>query len=320
MIVNNKSEQTSQHPMHDGKPIKSIMKVRTIHESIKSTRRKKRTTKRSLFRWKIHRECDEQENHVKDCISETTHSTSSSSLSSSTSTEPKRKTKQLTFHNVEVREYELVPGCNPSITDLGPPVELGWRSSEAIVYSIDQYEKSRCDLRCDVDLLRMPACVRHDLLLVHGNDEASIWEATEEAYRTNRQREETAALERMKRIQEDKKCNPSITDLGPPVELGWRSSEAVVYSLDQYEKSRCDLRCDVDLLRMPACVRHDLLLFHGNAVASIWEATEEAYRTNRQREETAALERMKRIQEDKKRNKLFKMIDISSMLSSVLRI
>ncbi len=71
---------------------------------------------------------------------------------------------------------------------------------------------------------------------------------------------------------------------------------------------------------MPACVRYDLLLVHGNDEASIWEATEEAYRTNRQREETAALERMKRIQEDKKRNKLFKMMDISSMLSSVLRI
>ncbi len=200
---NNKREKTPQNT--SGEPIKSIMKVRTLHESLNSIR------KNIMGRWSLSRSMtnkkDDEEEDLKNSLSDTTHSTCSSTCSS-TSSEPKKRTRALvTFQDVEVREYELVPGLNPSITDLGPPVELGWKSTEAVIYSLDQFEKVRCDFRCDRNLLRMPACVRKDLLLIHRNDRDSIRRATEEAYRTNRQRAETAALERLRKRQEDESRN-----------------------------------------------------------------------------------------------------------------
>ena len=35
---------------------------------------------------------------------------------------------KLGFRKVYIREYEVVPGCNPSVS-CGPPLELGWRNS-----------------------------------------------------------------------------------------------------------------------------------------------------------------------------------------------
>ncbi len=200
---NNKREQITQHPTC-GEPIKSIMKVRTLHESLRSVRKNKKS-RRSLFRSMVNKKNDEGED-LKTNLSDSISTCSSSC--SSTSSEPKRRTRALvTFQNVEVREYELMPGFNPSISDLGPPVELGWKSTEAVVYSLDQFEEVRCDLRRERYLLRMPACERKDLLLIHGNDMNSIRRATEEAYKTNRQRASTAALERLRKRQEDKNGN-----------------------------------------------------------------------------------------------------------------
>ncbi len=119
------------------------------------------------------------------------------SRDNSDTSEPKKNTRELTFCNIAIREYEVVPGCNPSITD-GPPVELGWRFLPSVVYSLDQYERSRCRRCCNIDLLKMPACVRENLLRVHGNDEDSIWKATEEAYMIKAQRESTASDEILK--------------------------------------------------------------------------------------------------------------------------
>ncbi len=192
----------------------SIMKVRTLHESLNGTSSDASTGPRRFSVMKMKKKknipfykpkrddtrtimpseyCNKQQQEV--------HG------NSNFTTRLKRKhNNTLVFHNVEVREYEVIPGCNPSITD-GPPVEIGWRFSEGAVCSVDQFERSRCFRRRNKYRLRMPAYVRESLLILHGNDIVSIWKAAKEAKTLKIQRETTAAAERWKRKQANNRDN-----------------------------------------------------------------------------------------------------------------
>jgi len=102
----------------------------------------------------------------------------------------------LTFNEVMIREYEVVPGCNPCISE-GPPVELGWQHTEAVTHSLDLYEKIRPSdsrrLQCQ---MRMPQRIREELLILHGSNPKEIKTAMKSALITKKQRASTAfALE-----------------------------------------------------------------------------------------------------------------------------
>ena len=86
----------------------------------------------------------------------------------------------LSFSNVYIREYQIIPGVNPAVSG-GPPIELGWGHSETRTMDLDQYEGTRGNSRRLKMQMRMPLKVRKDLLLYHGSTKKMIKEATRTA-------------------------------------------------------------------------------------------------------------------------------------------
>ena len=85
------------------------------------------------------------------------HSASSSCSSSSSNS--------VRFRNVQIREYGIVLGDNPSCSR-GPPVSLGWdydQDGEQDVL-LDVYEKWRIGQRRSMYEMKLPADVRFDML------------------------------------------------------------------------------------------------------------------------------------------------------------
>jgi hypothetical protein len=58
-----------------------------------------------------------------------------------------KKTKSVSFGNIEVREYPMVLGDNPSCRD-GLPVSLGWEYAQLCLMDVDDYEHDRPPRRC----------------------------------------------------------------------------------------------------------------------------------------------------------------------------
>lgn len=88
----------------------------------------------------------------------------------------------LGFHKVYIRDYEVVPGCNPAVS-CGPPLELGWRHSEHREVDFERYESVRHGKRRSNHQMRMPKSVRKDLLLMHGSTKKMIKDASKQAKR-----------------------------------------------------------------------------------------------------------------------------------------
>jgi hypothetical protein len=86
----------------------------------------------------------------------------------------------LGFHKVYIRDYEVVPGCNPSVS-CGPPLELGWRHSEHREVDFEIYESVRDGKRRSNHQMRMPKNVRKDLLIMHGSTKKMIKDASKQA-------------------------------------------------------------------------------------------------------------------------------------------
>jgi len=103
---------------------------------------------------------------------------------------------KLGFSHVHIREYELVPGSNPSVTS-GPPVELGWAHTEPTSVELDTWESIRDGRRRRKAQLRIPPGDRRFLLRHHGSAQKDIRDATRNAAICRSQRAQT--LQRLKR-------------------------------------------------------------------------------------------------------------------------
>mmetsp|Transcript_18740 Transcript_18740/g.28466 ORF Transcript_18740/g.28466 Transcript_18740/m.28466 type:complete len:267 (-) Transcript_18740:86-886(-) len=173
----------------------SIMTVRTLDESLNGcTVAKMRKLRRKVqvkFKTAVH-SGDEMLADTSICSGDESlfsHGSQSTAVSA-------LQDISLTFNEVMIREYEVVPGCNPCISE-GPPVELGWQHTEAVIHSLDLYEKIRPSdsrrLQCQ---MRMPQKIREELLILHGSNPKEIKTAMKSALITKKQRASTAfALE-----------------------------------------------------------------------------------------------------------------------------
>lgn len=93
----------------------------------------------------------------------------------------------ISFADVQIREYQLVPGSNPSVSS-GPPVELGWAHTPHTSISVDHWEMIRDGNRRLQAQMKIPPDVRRSLLLHHGNAQRQIRDATRDAAVTRKQR------------------------------------------------------------------------------------------------------------------------------------
>lgn len=70
--------------------------------------------------------------------------------------------KSVTFHNVQVREHEMILGDNPSVS-CGPPLSITWNSHVSFEYTVDDYEKAHPTRRNKANML-VPRMVREEWL------------------------------------------------------------------------------------------------------------------------------------------------------------
>lgn len=167
----------------------SIMTVRTLDESLNGCT----VAKMRKLRRKVQVKFKTAAQVGDDTLADTSICSGDGSLfsygSQSTST---LQDISLKFNEVMIREYEVVPGCNPCISE-GPPVELGWQHTEAVTHSLDIYEKIRPSdsrrLQCQ---MRMPQRIREDLLILHGSNPKEIKTAMKSALIAKKQRASTA--------------------------------------------------------------------------------------------------------------------------------
>ena len=89
------------------------------------------------------------------------------------------------FSMVEVREYPITVGVNPSC-EFGPALELGWKYDNTKLYDVDMFEDDRTALpRRTEEELVLSSYQREDMLLESGFTMRQIWNKTHEkdAYR-----------------------------------------------------------------------------------------------------------------------------------------
>lgn len=111
------------------------------------------------------------------------------------------KKRSVSFHKLEVREYDLTMCDNPSVS-IGPPVGLDWHYKVLGTADIEEFEKNRCHRRTQRELL-MNYYYRVDLLKNSLNfNEAEIAKVVKEINRTKIKRSITNALLPASKVEE----------------------------------------------------------------------------------------------------------------------
>lgn len=94
------------------------------------------------------------------------------------------------FHTVTIREFEVIPGLNPSAMG-GTPLEIGWRYMQDRELSFEPYESSRAGKRRLASEMRMPPEARFERLLEHGFSAKEINAFKRESQKGRMERAET---------------------------------------------------------------------------------------------------------------------------------
>mmetsp|Transcript_33235 Transcript_33235/g.80348 ORF Transcript_33235/g.80348 Transcript_33235/m.80348 type:complete len:254 (+) Transcript_33235:90-851(+) len=102
---------------------------------------------------------------------------------------PPRDTK-VRFHSVEVREYPIILGDNPSC-NIGPPLTIGWEPNSVLgkITPLDDFENLRSRQRRNhLQELKLPSAHRNDMLKKLGFSEREIQKASAQASKVRKQR------------------------------------------------------------------------------------------------------------------------------------
>jgi len=97
--------------------------------------------------------------------------------------------KSVSFSTLQIREYGIIPGDNPSVV-LGCPLAIGWEYDGEITCSVEDYEESRPEPRTMIEL-RIPSLVREDKLRKVGFSRKEIQEGAKLAAITRNRRKRT---------------------------------------------------------------------------------------------------------------------------------
>ena len=151
---------------------RSIMRVKSLDESMRSC---------------IHRD-EESTTDTNTTISRsTTASAATTSTSTSSTTSPSVK-----FDAVEIREYKVTAGDNPSCTD-GPPISLDWEYAPKPRHvSLDLYEQFRYGRRRSMFQLKIPLHIRLQMLQHWGVPTSEIMMAQTQRQILSKQRAATS--------------------------------------------------------------------------------------------------------------------------------
>ncbi|CAJ1950846.1 unnamed protein product [Cylindrotheca closterium] len=107
---------------------------------------------------------------------------------------PQRDSK-VRFDSVEVREYPIILGDNPSCRQ-GPPITIGWEPKSDVFTPVDEFEKLRSEERhSDPDEMFVSSFNRIDILKKLGFSRRDIKKASSKASKLRKKRDETSQHE-----------------------------------------------------------------------------------------------------------------------------
>lgn len=111
------------------------------------------------------------------------------------SNNPRIRRNNVSFHSVDVREYDRTVGDNPSCRS-GPPLSLDWSYSKKYEKNLEEYEAERQNERAKkLSQLHMNKYKRKNLLAFHwGHTEEDMKEARGSTRKVQRQRSMTQIL------------------------------------------------------------------------------------------------------------------------------
>jgi hypothetical protein len=121
---------------------------------------------------------------LKSCLSVSQHDTT---------TRPPALKKSVSFHQVEIREYERIVGDNPSVSS-GPAVSLAWDHHDKMSLQLNDYESIRPPRRCAGEF-QMPTAVRRSLLMQSGATHEELYRSEREIKKVQRRRQATQAMQ-----------------------------------------------------------------------------------------------------------------------------
>jgi hypothetical protein len=103
-----------------------------------------------------------------------------------------KRSRNVRFSDVTVREYPIIIGDNPGGVKKGPPLTIAWLSVSSISMSLDTYEQTQEPRRTELEL-QMTVSDRVIMLRNLGFSRNDINLATKEAYTARMKRKETRA-------------------------------------------------------------------------------------------------------------------------------
>ena len=112
--------------------------------------------------------------------------------------------KEVSFASVQVREYPMILGDNPSCTS-GPPVTLDWTydAKASMSCTVDEWESGRDSTRRMKSVIRVPSSVRMEWVLDAGFTPTEVHEAIRDVQ--NYQRRRRSSIE--KSSLQEKACD-----------------------------------------------------------------------------------------------------------------
>lgn len=106
--------------------------------------------------------------------------------------------KEVCFASVQVRQYPVILGDNPSCTS-GPPVTLGWNydTDSSLSCTVDEWESGRNSTRRLREEIRVPSSVRMEWLLDAGFTPTQVSEAIQDVQKHQRRRQSSIENSRL---------------------------------------------------------------------------------------------------------------------------
>lgn len=84
--------------------------------------------------------------------------------------------KRVSFHKLEISEYPMEMGDNPSAS--GVPITIGWKPQEQYTYDVEDYEAMKPTPRSRLEM-QIPSSMRYDMLAAQGTTMKQMREAME---------------------------------------------------------------------------------------------------------------------------------------------
>eukprot|EP00934_Nitzschia_sp_Nitz4_P005059 Nitzschia sp. Nitz4//scaffold76_size158648//95115//95813//NITZ4_002555-RA/size158648-processed-gene-0.244-mRNA-1//1//CDS//3329557872//5049//frame0 len=108
--------------------------------------------------------------------------------------------KKVVFSTLEIREYPIIPGDNPSVT-VGCPITIDWAHDDLVTCHVEEYEGARPKPRTMIEL-RIPSQLREEMLKRQGYSRQDILAGTKKANLTKNARRRTQETMKLAPLQE----------------------------------------------------------------------------------------------------------------------